>query len=216
MNMSWNLFRHLPRSHVSLINAIKGWLEGILKSAEQHGFIECDSVVSIMTWKIISSIESSNQGFDVCAHNIPKYLKGYTKASGELQKYSELGIEFRRPCLFRETVVISTKSCTTSSTQRWFLSGAALRCKFRNFVTTDYPLEMRGHNSREANSSQITSLRMANKWYVCIEGHRRQQKDNAVPCLCFLTYRAYFRSVAVWTDSVLPWILSRGRSYWSL
>jgi hypothetical protein len=42
------------------------------------------------------------------------------------------------------------------------------------------------------------------KWYIHTQGQRRQQKDNAAACLCFLNYLAFFRPVADRTDSVLP------------
>jgi hypothetical protein len=49
------------------------------------------------------------------------------------------------------------------------------------------------------------------------KGPRRQQKIvNAAACLCFLNYLAFLRPVADGTDSILPWVVSRGRSYGSL
>jgi hypothetical protein len=37
--------------------------------------------------------------------------------------------------------------------------------------------------------------------------------DNAAACLYFLNYLAFLRPAAEWAVSVLPWVVSRGRSY---
>jgi hypothetical protein len=42
---------------------------------------------------------------------------------------------------------------------------------------------------------------------------RQQQKDNAAACLCFLNYLALLRPAADRAVSVLPCVVSRGRSY---
>jgi hypothetical protein len=42
---------------------------------------------------------------------------------------------------------------------------------------------------------------------------RQQNKDNAAACLCFLNYLAFLRPEADRAVSILPWVVSRGRSY---
>jgi hypothetical protein len=39
------------------------------------------------------------------------------------------------------------------------------------------------------------------------------KKDNAAACLCFLNYLAFLRPAADWAVSILPWVVSPGRSY---
>jgi hypothetical protein len=39
------------------------------------------------------------------------------------------------------------------------------------------------------------------------------KKDNAAACLCFLNYLAILRPAADWAVSILPWVVSPGRSY---
>jgi hypothetical protein len=53
--------------------------------------------------------------------------------------------------------------------------------------------------------SQVTSLRMPSKW--------QHQKDNAAACLCFLIYLTFLRPAADRAVSILPWVVSRGRSH---
>jgi hypothetical protein len=40
-----------------------------------------------------------------------------------------------------------------------------------------------------------------------------QKKDNAAACLCFLKYLAFLRPAADRAVSVLPWVVSPGRSH---
>jgi hypothetical protein len=40
-----------------------------------------------------------------------------------------------------------------------------------------------------------------------------KQKDNTAACLCFLNYLAFLRPAADRAVSILPWVVSRGRSY---
>jgi hypothetical protein len=55
---------------------------------------------------------------------------------------------------------------------------------------------------------------IAQEWHVCKEGWRWQHIYNStVACLCYLPYIAFLRSAADRTGSVLPWVVSRGRSY---
>jgi hypothetical protein len=42
---------------------------------------------------------------------------------------------------------------------------------------------------------------------------KEQKKDNAAACLCFLNYLAFLRPAADRAVSILPWVVSRGRSY---
>jgi hypothetical protein len=60
---------------------------------------------------------------------------------------------------------------------------------------------------------QDTSLRMPNKWHMCKEGQAGNKKDNAAACLCFLNYLAFLRPAADRAVSILPWVVSPGRSY---
>jgi hypothetical protein len=39
------------------------------------------------------------------------------------------------------------------------------------------------------------------------------KKDNAAACWCFLNYLAFFRPAADRAVPILPWLVSRGRSY---
>jgi hypothetical protein len=39
------------------------------------------------------------------------------------------------------------------------------------------------------------------------------KKDNAAACLCFLNYLAFLRPAADRAVSILPWVVSPGRSY---
>jgi hypothetical protein len=39
------------------------------------------------------------------------------------------------------------------------------------------------------------------------------KKDNAAACLCFLNYLAFLRPAADRAISILPWVVSPGRSY---
>jgi hypothetical protein len=39
------------------------------------------------------------------------------------------------------------------------------------------------------------------------------KKDNVAACLCFQNYLAFFRPAADRAVSILPWVVSRGRSY---
>jgi hypothetical protein len=41
----------------------------------------------------------------------------------------------------------------------------------------------------------------------------KKKVDNAAACLCFLNYLAFLRPAADRALSVLPWVVSRGRSY---
>jgi hypothetical protein len=43
--------------------------------------------------------------------------------------------------------------------------------------------------------------------------HSQQQYNNTVACLCLLSYLAFLRPKAHRSNSVLPWVLSRGNSY---
>jgi hypothetical protein len=51
---------------------------------------------------------------------------------------------------------------------------------------------------------------MPNKWHICKEGQAGNTKDN---CLCFLNYLAFLQPAADGAVSILPWIVSPGRSY---
>jgi hypothetical protein len=44
-------------------------------------------------------------------------------------------------------------------------------------------------------------------------GPSRQQKDNAAAGLCFRNYLAFLRPAADRAVPILPWVVSRGRSY---
>jgi hypothetical protein len=60
---------------------------------------------------------------------------------------------------------------------------------------------------------QDTRLRMPNKWYIFKEGQAATKIDIAAACLCFLNYLAFRRPAADRAVSILPWVVSRGRSY---
>jgi hypothetical protein len=51
---------------------------------------------------------------------------------------------------------------------------------------------------------------MPNKWHMCKEGQAFNKKDNR---LCFLNYLAFLRPAADRAVSILPWVVSPGRSY---
>jgi hypothetical protein len=51
---------------------------------------------------------------------------------------------------------------------------------------------------------------MPNKWHMFKEGQAGIKIDN---CLCFLNYLAFLRPAADRAVSVLPWVVSPGRSY---
>jgi hypothetical protein len=61
--------------------------------------------------------------------------------------------------------------------------------------------------------SQVTGLRMPNKWNVFIEDKKATKNDNAATYLCFLNYLAFLRPAADRAVSILPWVVSPGRSY---
>jgi hypothetical protein len=54
---------------------------------------------------------------------------------------------------------------------------------------------------------------MPNKRHICKEGRAGNKKNNAAACLCFLNYLAFLRPAADRAVSILPWVVSRGRSY---
>jgi hypothetical protein len=63
---------------------------------------------------------------------------------------------------------------------------------------------------------------MPNKWHICKEGQASNkkrksrgllQKEKAAACLCFLNYLAFLRPAADRALSILPWVVSPGRSY---
>jgi hypothetical protein len=60
---------------------------------------------------------------------------------------------------------------------------------------------------------QDTRLRMPNKWHMCKEGKAGNKKDKAAACLYFLNYLAFLRPAADRAVSILPWVVSPGRSY---
>jgi hypothetical protein len=62
-------------------------------------------------------------------------------------------------------------------------------------------------------SDQDTRLRMPNKWPIFKEGQVATKKDNAAACLCFLNFLAFLWPAADRAVSILPWVVSRGRSY---
>jgi hypothetical protein len=64
-------------------------------------------------------------------------------------------------------------------------------------------------NLRLPKSSQITCLQVA---YAQRRPSRKQKKDNAAACLCFLNYLAFLRQATDRAVSILPWVVSRGRS----
>jgi hypothetical protein len=68
-------------------------------------------------------------------------------------------------------------------------------------------------DDRPSESSQVASLRMLNKWYVFNEGQAGNRNNNAAACLCFLNYLAFLRPIADRAVSILPSVVSRGRSY---
>jgi hypothetical protein len=51
---------------------------------------------------------------------------------------------------------------------------------------------------------------MPNKWHICKEGQASTKKDNS---LGFLNYLAFLRPAANRAVSILPWVVSPGRSY---
>jgi hypothetical protein len=51
---------------------------------------------------------------------------------------------------------------------------------------------------------------MPNKWHICKKGETGNKKDN---CLFFLNYLVFLRPAADRAVSMLPWVVSRGRSY---
>jgi hypothetical protein len=51
---------------------------------------------------------------------------------------------------------------------------------------------------------------MPSKWHICKEGLAGNKIDN---CFCFLNYRVFLRPAVVRAVSILPWIVSPGRSY---
>jgi hypothetical protein len=53
---------------------------------------------------------------------------------------------------------------------------------------------------------------MPNKRRICKEGKAGNKKDNAAACLCFLNYLAFLRPAADRAVSLLPWVVSPGRS----
>jgi hypothetical protein len=65
------------------------------------------------------------------------------------------------------------------------------------------------------HQDQDTSLRMPNKWRGAYAKRAKQatKKDNATACSCFLNYLAFLRPAADRAVSLLPWFVSRGRSY---
>jgi hypothetical protein len=65
---------------------------------------------------------------------------------------------------------------------------------------------------RVRNWSQVKLL-VSNKWHTRKEGQAGNKKDNAAACLCFLNYLAFLRPAASRAVSILPWFVSRGRSY---
>jgi hypothetical protein len=48
---------------------------------------------------------------------------------------------------------------------------------------------------------------------MCKEGQAGNKKDNAAACLCFLNYLAFLRPAADRAVSILPLVVSPGRSY---
>jgi hypothetical protein len=54
---------------------------------------------------------------------------------------------------------------------------------------------------------------MPNKWYMFKEGQAGNKIDNTAACLCSLNYLASFWLAADRAVSILPWVVSRGRSY---
>jgi hypothetical protein len=59
----------------------------------------------------------------------------------------------------------------------------------------------------------LSKLRMPNKWQICKEGQAATKEDNTAACLFFLNYLAFLRPGADRAVSILPWVVSRGRSY---
>jgi hypothetical protein len=51
---------------------------------------------------------------------------------------------------------------------------------------------------------------MPNKWHKCKEAKQATKKEN---CLCFLNYLVFLRPAADRAVSILPWVVSPGRSY---
>jgi hypothetical protein len=61
----------------------------------------------------------------------------------------------------------------------------------------------------------LVSIRVKSSCCVAclLGGPSRQQKQNAAACLCFLNYLTFHRLAADRTDSILSWVVSRGRSH---
>jgi hypothetical protein len=63
------------------------------------------------------------------------------------------------------------------------------------------------------DQDQDTGLRMPNKWHMCKEGQAGNKKYNAAAYLCFLKNLASLQPAADRAASILPLVVSRGRSY---
>jgi hypothetical protein len=55
---------------------------------------------------------------------------------------------------------------------------------------------------KSSSESQVTSLRIPNKWHVCKEGRAGNKNDNAAACLSFLTYLDRRRSYGACLKSI--------------
>jgi hypothetical protein len=52
------------------------------------------------------------------------------------------------------------------------------------------------------------------RFHVVKKAQRRQKtKNNTAACLRLLNYLVFFRPAAEWAVSILPWVVSRGRSH---
>jgi hypothetical protein len=74
------------------------------------------------------------------------------------------------------------------------------------------------HSPSNEQQVQDTWLRMPNKWHIFKESQTGNNKKdttrhNAAACLCFLNYLAFLRPAADRADPIIPWVVSRGRSY---
>jgi hypothetical protein len=70
-------------------------------------------------------------------------------------------------------------------------------------------LELRGRITLEFKFMILGSKCQTSGTYA----KQATKKDNAAACLCFLNYLAFLRPAADRAVSILPWVVSPGRSY---
>jgi hypothetical protein len=78
----------------------------------------------------------------------------------------------------------------------------------------NFELHARPYFASQVKSSQVKLLASECQTNDAYAKRVKQatKKDNAAACLCFLIYLAFFRPEADRAASILPWVVSRGRS----